>query len=233
VLIFNGCRKEKEVLTGDILGKIMVYNKDVSESSDKSGIQVNLFSEESLLKTTVTDTRGIYRLETVPYGKYRIDLQKENYLEEENYLGGADIYEFNHIGGYSPTLKDLRIYEIPDYVLQIDSVKALPSAGELLVYLKVDGDTIFPFFSYTLLGYYSNNPDVSEDNSSGHASGIIGNGQPLFSYKAPAEIFDLYINLPDTIYMRFYLLTMGQTTYYPINKEALGKPSNVISFSWQ
>jgi hypothetical protein len=38
---------------------------------------------------------------------------------------------------------------------------------------------------------------------------------------------------PNIVYVRFYLLTNGQSIYDPINKEALGKPSNVVSFIWQ
>ena len=224
-----GCKKDKELLTGDIMGKITVYNQDLTTSSDNSGVQVSLYSNETLQDTKATDTRGQYRFENLPYGKYRIDLQKENFIKSEaNYN-----YTFNHIGGYSPTLKDGSIYMIPDYILTIDSIKVLSSAGELLVYLKIDGDTIIPFPYYVLVGYYSNSEDVSNINCSGLVTGIVGNWVITSSYKSPAVIYDIYMNLPPgTIFIRFYLLTQGQTIY-PINKEALGKPSNVISFTWQ
>ncbi|MGD0756221.1 MAG: hypothetical protein ABR927_14300 [Bacteroidales bacterium] len=227
-LILFGCKKDKELLTGDIMGKITVYNQDLTNSSDNSGVQVSLYTDAALLSTNLTDMHGIYRFENMKYGKYRIDLQKENYIESE------DSYTFNHIGGYSPTLKDGSIYEIPDYNLTIDSIKVLSSVGELLVYLKIDGDTIIPFPYYILVGYYGNTEDVSSDNYSGLVSGIVSNWSLASSYKAPAVIYDIYMNLPPgIIYIRFYLLTQGQTIYHPINKEALGKPSNVISFTWQ
>lgn len=210
------------------MGKITVYNQDLTTSSDNSGVQVSLYKGENSFGTTVTDSRGLYRFKDQEYGKYRIDLGKENYIESENY------YTFNHIGGYSPTLKDGSVYKIPDYILTIDSVKALPSKGEILVNLKIDGNTIMPFPYYVLIGYYGTGEDVSFDNNSGRVSGTVSNWYLTSSYKASAVIYDIYRNLPPgTIFIRFYLLTQGQTIYHPINKEALGKPSNVVSFTWQ
>jgi hypothetical protein len=232
-VILNSCDKDKELLRGDIVGKISVTNQDVTASSDNSGVEVSLYNNNTLLNTTLSDKDGLYRFENLPYGKYRIDLQKENYLKDENYVSGTYYYSFNHVGGYSPTIKDFRIYQIPDYVLTIDSVRALSNYGELLVYLKINGDTIIPFPYYSLIGYYGSSEIVSKDNFSGMVTGLVGNWISTSSYKAPAVIYDIYFNLSGTIFMKFYLLTQGQNIYIPINRGALGKPSNVISFTWQ
>jgi hypothetical protein len=232
-IILNGCHKNSELLTGDIMGKISVINQDLTVSSDNSGVQVSLYNNNTLLNTTITDIQGVYRFEKLPYGKYGIDLQKENYLETEIPAYEGDKYSFNHVGGYSPTLKDFSIYQIPDYVLTIDSVKSIYSNSDLLVYLRINGDTLIPFPYYSLIGYYGNSETVSKDNYSGVVTGVAGNWFSISPNKAPAVIHDSYFNLSGTIFMRFYLLTQGQTVYYSINKEALGKPSNVISFTWQ
>jgi hypothetical protein len=231
VIISAGCHKDKELLTGDIMGKIRVYNQDLTASSDNSGVQVSLYSDKTLLETTLSDTRGQYRFENISYGKYSIDLQKDKYIK-----AGAN-YTFNHIGGYSPSLFDGSVYEIPDYTLTIDSVKVKSSEGELLVYLKIDGNDAIPFSFYDLIGYCGNDPTVSKDNYSFIVTGIVANSFSLYPYTyydADGVIYYMNRNIsPDTIYIRFYLLTFGQSIYYSINKESLGKPSNVTSFIWQ
>jgi hypothetical protein len=141
----------------------------------------------------------------------------------------------SHIGGYSPTLKDLNIFEVPRYEIAIDSVKTDSLDYYIYLYLKVDGNTEIPFFYNVLVAYYGNDPDVSYENYSGIATGVAGYLWPF--YKEPyynAKIYDFYTNLTGTIYMRLYLLTMGQSSYVrPFNPAALGKPSNVVSFVWQ
>jgi hypothetical protein len=55
---------------------------------------------------------------------------------------------------------------------------------------------------------------------------------PYYNY-ANGIMFDIYnIPLTTTYYLRFYLLAYGQNIYSAINKDALGKPSNVITFKW-
>src|SRR5664279_1984351 len=94
VLLFESC-KDKELLTGDIIGRITVYNQDLTASADNSGVAVSLNRDKTLMETKITDIRGQYRFENVPYGRYSIDLIKENYVKP------AINYTFNHVGGYS------------------------------------------------------------------------------------------------------------------------------------
>jgi hypothetical protein len=213
------------------MGKIRVYNQDLTASSDNSGVQVSLYSDKTLLATTLTDERGQYHFENISYGKYSIDLQKEKYIK-----AGAN-YTFNHIGGYSPSFLDGSVYEIPEYILTIDSVNVNSSDGELLVYLKIDGTDNLPFSFYDLIGYCGNDQTVSKDNYSFIVTGIVANSfsfYPNIYFGAQGVIYYMNRNFsPDAIYIRFYLLTFGQSIYYTINKESLGKPSNVTSFIWQ
>jgi hypothetical protein len=227
-IFFSSCSKEKELLKGDIIGKITLFDQNFNASADNSGVQIALYSDSTFLAGITTDMRGFYRFEDINYGKYRIDILKENYIKPEN------LYTFNHVGGYSPTIYDGSLHKIPDYLLTIDSLKVLSPDNEILVFLKVNNDTIIPFSYYSLIGYYGNNAEVSKDNYSGIVTGIVSGWVMTSPYKAPAIIYDFYENFPsETFYIRFYLLAHGQSIYKSINKSALGKPSNVISFTFQ
>jgi hypothetical protein len=232
VAVFTGCHKEKELLTGDIMGKIVLYNQDNSFTSDNSGVKVSLYnSENTLLDTKVTDSKGIYRFEDIEYGKYSIDPVKDKFIKP------AYESDFHHVGGFSPSIIDGSLYEIPRYDLYIDSLKVKASDAMLLVYLKIDGSVKFPFSWYSLVGYCGNDLNVSKDNYSFIVTGIAGFSFPSDSFSsnnANGAMFyiDRYFS-PETIYIRFYLLSNGQSGYSPVNKEALGKPSNVMSFVWQ
>jgi hypothetical protein len=224
VLVYTSCRKEKELITGDITGRALVYKEDLTSLEDKSGVQVSLFSDTTLLNTTLTDIHGQYRFENIVYGRYKIDLKKEYYIKAE------DNYTFYHIGGYSPTLKDAYIYEIPDYTLTIDSIMVQSDSSRLKLYLKINGDTLIPFFYYYIIGYCSTSPDVSMDNYSFSISGMVwgyllgSSGDILNNVQS--------LNTSETYYLMFYLIAQGHDIYGPINKQALGKPSNVVSFKW-
>jgi hypothetical protein len=231
VLVFVSCQKDKEMLKGDIVGKITVYNQDLTKSSDNSGVLVSLYSDNTLIGTKITDATGQYHFENIIYGKYNIDLQKESYIKPES------LYTINHIGGYSPTIFDGSVNKIPDYVLTIDSVKGIASDYRASVYLKLDGSNKLPFPYYYFVNfvvYCSTDPSVSKDNYStmfrGAASCMLID--PYYNY-ANGIMFDIYnIPLTTTYYLRFYLLAYGQNIYSAINKDALGKPSNVITFKW-
>jgi hypothetical protein len=224
----GGCREEKEVQTGDITGKIVVYNQDESPSSDNSGVQVNLFSDSTLLSSTITNSVGLYRFENIIYGKYRIELLKENYL------GPAKGYSVFHIGGYSPTIMDGRVYETPDYTLTIDSIDLHASSNRLYLYLKINGDTLLPFLNYQLVAYCSTSQDPSMDNYSFMISGFV---YRVLEYTPGGNGFmeqNIWqLNTPDTFYLRFYLLSYACDAQAQFNNKGLGKPSNVVSFKWQ
>jgi hypothetical protein len=225
-LIIVSCSKEKVLLTGDVIGKITVYNQDGTIASDKSGVQVNLYSDKTLQDTTFTNIKGQYRFENISYGKYRIDLIKENFVKS------AVNYTFNHVGGYSPSIFNGSVFKFPDYSLTIDSVKPMGSYDLLLIYSKIDGSTTIPFGDYGLIGYFGNDPTVSKDNYSFVGRGFVGDNYvfPTEDYdKANAALFNVSSDVPKgTYYVRFYLITNGQNLY-TFNKEFLGKPSNVIT----
>lgn len=232
VLTFSGCHKDKELLTGDIVGKITVYNQDLTKSADNSGVLVNLYNDSNLLETKLTDPSGLYRFENVTYGKYSIDLQKDSFIKP------ASSYTINHIGGFSPTIFDGSLNKIPEYVLTIDSLRNLDYDNRVAVFLKLDGNSKLPFPYYNFVNfvcYCSTDPEVSKDKYMFIFKGAASNlyNDPYYR-NANGIMFDIYnISFNTTYYIRFYLLTYGQYIYSAINKEALGKPSNVMSFVWQ
>jgi hypothetical protein len=228
IFLLTGCKKERELITGDILGRITVYNQDGSISDNLAGITVNLFRDNSIVNHSISDENGQYRFKEIAYGKYSISLERENYIERE-----VD-YSIYHIGGYSPTIRDAVIYEIPAYVMSIDSSLFYPENYRLKLYLKVDGKTVIPFYNYRVIGYCSTSADVSPDNYAFIISGRVTSETIYAPHDAAGEIYNNVwkLNTADTWYIRFYLQAFGQNLTNTINTETLGKPSNVITFKW-
>jgi hypothetical protein len=228
-ILLTGCKKETKLITGDIVGKITVYNKDGSLSGDLSGIKVNLFQNSTLVKSSISDENGQYRFIEIGYGKYSINLEKENYIERE-----VD-YSIYHIGGYSPTIKDAVIYEMPDYVMAIDSFMFFPESYRLKLYLKIDGQQIIPFYNYRVIGFCSTSQEVSSGNYEFIVSGRVTSATIYAPHDAAGEIYNNVWKLqtPDTWYIRFYLQAFGQNLTNTINTATLGKPSNAIIFKWK
>jgi hypothetical protein len=234
VLITICCRKEKDLLTGDIIGRIKTYEEDIKESNDKSGVEVALMHDSEILSTTQTDSHGQYLFEDITYGKYKIDLKKPGYIKPY-----YDIYPVYHVGGYSPTIVDGDIYKIPAIQIEIDSVKALPSSYEVDFFIKITGGSSIAH-SYLLLGYLSNTLDVTKDNYLSKGFGALitrypsynGSIVPPYGYLWNWDISFESLKA-GTIYVRLYPVASGQSGYYNILPEAIGKPSNVASFKWE
>jgi hypothetical protein len=234
VLITVCCRKEKDLLTGEIIGRIKTYEEDIRESGDKSGVEVTLMHDSEILSATQTDSNGQYRFLDIPYGKYKIDLKKTGYIKPY-----YDIYPVYHVGGYSPTIVDGNIYRVPGIQIHIDSVKALPSSHEVDFFIKITGGSSIAY-SYLLLGYLSNSPDVTKDNYLSTGFGALITRYPSYheSIVPPYGYIQYFDNgfqslKAGTIYIRLYPVAFGQSGYYYILPEAIGNPSNVVSFKWE
>lgn len=233
----SGCKKKEELMTGPISGKILAFNQYCFRTPDQPDITVKLFQDSVLIDTNSTNSNSQYVFENMPYGKYSIRVEKAGFIQAWN------LNNINHIGGYSPTLNDFYLYEVPTYQLNLDSVRKIQEY--IVVFLKFNGDTILPenACGMPLRVFAGNTPDVSKDNytaSCGRASLIH---YDLNDYRKKVAVyaryeewnmepgFDLLKN--DSIYMRIYPIAVGQGygshDYYP---EALGPPSNVISFLW-
>jgi hypothetical protein len=238
-LLLINCKKDEEIITGEIAGKIYTYDQySIKLVPDQSGVKVKLFRDTALLSVTETDSRGQYGFGDLPYGKYKISLEKNLFIQS------WDKKTVYHAGGYSPTLANYGMYEIPTYVLTLDSLGDFDAEdNRMIIYLKFNGDTTLPSnYGMPLLVFAGNSPEVSKDN-------YVSAGKSFLSVYGPEDLsiktavygslyeynmdqnFDQLKN--GLIYLRLYPIAMGQgywiNDYYP---GALGPPSNVISFRW-
>ncbi len=237
LLLFN-CRKDQEIITGDISGKIYSYDQYGFLVPDQSGVTVKLFRDTAFLEYTLTDSRGQYGFENLPYGKYSLSLGKEHFIQTR------DPHIIFHAGGYSPTLVNYHLYEVPTYELLLDSIGYYAEDYRLIIHLKFNGDTALPanVYGLALRVFAGNSAEVSHENyvSAGRAYlSEYGPGEwqtkvavygSLFDYEMDQNFDQLKEGI---IYLRLYPIAQGQgymiNDYFP---EALGPPSNVISFVW-
>ncbi len=238
LVLLQACSEEEELITGTITGRIGIYDQTRISVPDRSGVEVSLLREGVILASDITEGNGIYLFENVPYGKYRIRLKKDKYVQ------GWNPPFFNHVGGYSPTYAGLNIYEVPVYVLSLDSIGYYQPDNALIVYLKVDGDSVITGYSnsYPVIAYAGSSPDVSKDNYATMGKGFLRDywifyNSPKVAVYGKLSLYDIWPPINDVIdgpvFLRIYPLANGQgygnTQFYP---DALGKPSNVISFDW-
>jgi hypothetical protein len=236
-LLFN-CKKDQEIITGDITGKIYSYDQYGLILPDQSGVSVKLFLDTALLETTLTDERGQYTFNNLTYGKYKISLEKEHFVQTR------DPHIIYHAGGYSPTLANFYLFEVPTYELVLDSVGYYANYHALIIHLKFNGDTVLPAntFGLPVRVFAGNSTEVSHENyvASGKAYLLdYGPGEYLTKEAVYAIFYDYDLDQnfnqlkEGTIYLRLYPIAEGQgyeiNDYFP---EALGPPSNVISFVW-
>lgn len=241
LILLPACQKDEEIINGTITGSISVLNQAYESQPDRSGITVNLLRESGIIGTTATSADGNYQFENIPYGKYKIDLHKDKYIQ-----GWNNSYIF-HVGGYSPTFANYSVYEIPVYKLSLDSVGFFKPEYELIIHLKVDGDTVTSeeAFFYQFIVFAGNTPEVSSTNYISKGKGSLADWDLInYNYSAKVAVYGrLYAYNFDgnfeqlkqgKIYIRLCPLASGQgyftSQYY---SEALGKPSNVISFVWK
>jgi len=236
-LLIAGCRKDQETITGDITGKIFSFDQFGFPISDQADITVSLFRDTALQESTLTDIRGQYVFENMPYGKYGMSLEKDGFVPV---WGPHVIY---HAGGYRPTLSDLYLFEIPTYNLYLDSIGYFAEDYMLIIYLKLNGDTLLPVSNGLNVKVFSGNTaDVSNENYISAGVAYLHNYGPENS-SGKVALYGIIFNdgmdhnfeqlKEGTIYIRMYPVAIGQgyrvNDYYP---SALGPPSNVISFVW-
>jgi hypothetical protein len=236
IIILAGCKQETELLTGKIAGTVKTYDQFGSHLLDPSGIQVALFKDTALFGNTQTDSRGEYQFENIPYGKYRIDMKKDSFVQA---WYSEPVY---HVGGYSPSFVNSILYQIPTFELIIDSVGFINEYYSLILYVKVNGDTILPAGYLPVRVFASNSGNVSIDNYVSAGRGYLfdyglndyNRTVPFCRIDLPSLMDPNFEQLKiSTIYMQIYPLALGQGNfigeYFP---EALGKPSNVTGFNW-
>ncbi len=237
-IFITGCKEEKEIMSGEITGIVSLYSQENIKMSDCSGVKVGLYQDDSHIGDTVTDSYGEFHFKDLPYGKYCVDLERDNYIKEDVSTC------FDHLGGGKTTVANFKMYEIPDYQITIYSFESR-GTGYFNVYLKVNNDTIIPIvndplpFAYNLKAVSGSTPDFSLDNSLGYALGYLTDRQPYLGTVKTAVYGDLYdargyLQPPgyDSVYLKIYPCAFGQGVNFEVSDKALGKPSNVIVFHW-
>ena len=238
LLLLFGCRKDEEIIKGSIAGNIYTYDQSSFLLNEQSGVDVKLYNDTTLIDNLITDSKGQYTFEALPYGKYRINVEKEGFVQTWE---TPFIY---HIGGKSPTFANYQLYEIPTYELSIDSIVYDPESDFILIYVKFNGDTILPSnaYGYHIRIFAGSTAQVDKFNYLTEGKAYLTDydnydyskkGLPCVRfYEYNFENFNLILS--ETLYLRLYPLAMGQGywvhDYFP---EALGPPSeNVIEFNY-
>jgi hypothetical protein len=233
--ILTGCRKDEELRTGRISGKISTFDQFGFAMGDQTGISVDLYKDTALISTQTADDQARYTFADVVYGKYHIVFHKENFVR------AWDDQVVYHAGGGASTIRDFRLYEIPTYLVDLDSV-GFPSSY-LYIYLKYNNSPNLPWYFYGLpcRAFFSNSPEVSKDNylACSNISSFTHEG----SYDNPGkgalwiEIWGITGDMEKlkqgTTWVRVYPIAISQGYYaFDFYPEALGPPSDAISFEW-
>jgi hypothetical protein len=238
IMILLGCQPDKEIIEGSISGFINTIDQWSVVVNEQSGVEVNLYRDSVIIDSKITDSNGRYTFESLPYGKYRIDLEKEGYVSAwEQPL-------IHHIGGYSPTVANYQLFEIPTYVIIIDSTSYDQDNYYFSIYVKINGDTLLPQsnYGYIIKAFFGATPEVNKDNKVAEGNGFLTDTDyhtyPQKS-RAVVRMNTWYIEndvllRTGIFYLRLYPLAMGQG--YSIHEylpEALGPPSvNAIEFDY-
>lgn len=235
VLIFAifACKEDDvPVLTGDVKGKVSLFDSYGYALEDKSGVQVQLTGEDVFMEGS-TNAAGRYSFKDLPFGNYRINLIKENYIES--------ILDFrlSHVGGEAATITNHTLNEIPEYSFVIDSI-TYDGYNELSFYLKApEVDRPIEGTVY-IHSFFSHSPNVSFES---YDNSIVSrayqqSGSNIFTqhWWFPWGSNNFLNDYTDTVYCRVYPQTYFDDMWpeYPLgpNKvipETLGKPSEVFA----
>lgn len=223
-----GCDKEPELLSGEIDGLIRIYDENHYLLEDMSGVQVFL-TNGAFLDESLTDPAGKFIFQDISYGNYQVDLAKDGYVKSYR------DYTLNHLGGYSPTLVEYTLHEIPKFDTWIDSIRFNGRYERSYIYVNLLGLTGVPILGFDYWCYFSDTPAVSKDVYVAEAPGWM-NFYNVSSY-LPEIQFEMYHPdfdqlESDTIYLCVYPRAWGRGVFYDDHyPEALGNASNVFSFT--
>lgn len=227
-LLFSiGCEEDnKTLLDGDIVGKVMMKDEHYFTIGDRSGVDVTLTGDKDTIHSD-TDEGGQFNFEDVPYGNYRIALEKEGFGTPKTE------YQVHHLGGHSPTLVNYTIYEIPTFKLFIDSIQYKGYYERSNIYFELRDYSGSPMLGYSFRCFFSNESDVSKDNFVSADDGWIEasdiDGQ--FATGTIRIMDSRFQQLEsDSVYIRVYPQVFYEEHVDESYQLLLGEGSNVISF---
>ena len=220
------CEKaDPDLLSGDIAGMVKVYVENNYLLEDMTGVQLSL-TDETFTAQTSTDPSGKFLFEDVDYGNYQIDLEMAGYIKTYR------DYTLHHLGGYSPTMVEYRLYEVPKFETRIDSIRYNGKYGRSDIYVNLKELSGIPKIAYIFWCFFSNTPDVSNEQFVAKNSGWMWSPElDGLLTEISVDIWDMRFDqlVSDTIYLCVYPQAWGQG-YYDYYPESLGKASTVISF---
>jgi hypothetical protein len=237
IFTFFSCIKDDApILTGDIKGMVSLFDGYGYSSQERSGVQVQLSSETVFMEGS-TDADGHYSFEDIPFGNYRINLIKENYLES--------ILDFrlSHAGGDAPTITSQTMNEIPEYWYVIDSL-TYDGYSRLFFYLEANGANkpISASSWFYVHCFFSQSPDVSLENFDNSFVTYFLNSPGSIIFTGDWWWWDVSYNFLNdysgTIYCRVYPQVYYKEMWpgndldsWDVMRETLGKPSEVFAFT--
>jgi len=226
LLLSVGCEKDnKTMLIGDIIGKVEMIDENNYSLQDRSNVNVSLISDTTIIHS-ITDQMGNFYFKNILYGNYQIDLEKNGFVKSKVN------YTVHHLGGYSPTLVEYRLYEIPKFELVVDSIEFNGNFEISKFYIELKGNTGLPRMGYFIRCFCSNTPDVSKDNFVSTDHGWIDASDINGQFAVGGIVIDDYEFHQlesDSIFICIYPQAWGQQMY-EYYQESLGEASNVISF---
>jgi len=225
-LLAAACEKsDPDLLSGDIVGFVEVYDENQYPLEDKSGVLLSL-TNETFTTQTSSDPSGKFLFEDINYGNYQADLEMEGFIKPYR------DYPLHHLGGYSPTLVNYHIYEVPRFETRIDSINFNGIYERSYIHVNLQELSGIPRIAYTFWCFFGTSPDVSNEQFFGRNSGWMWSREiDGLLTEISVEIWDWGFDqlASDTIYLRVYPQAWGQG-YYDYYPESLGLASNVISF---
>lgn len=230
----SGCREE--LLTGPVRGIITAYDQYNYPAKDHSEIEIQLFRDDLLYDSYITDISGHFSFDDLPHGKYTVALNREGSIMPYK------IDAINHIGGGVPFYTNFSVYEVPVFRLHIDSVGPGRYDFETNIYLKIDGDTILKSrASAWFIIFASDSPDVSKVKYLARGKGYLTTRRD-YSSNAKIAVKGIVSDIDgitwgmrnyDSIYVAVYPLAGGQGyNYDEYLAGSLGPASNVIKCKW-
>lgn len=232
ILLLNiACEKdtEYEVLSGQLIGYVTLYDNDRAQVSDNSGVEIIIEGSNPQIKAS-TDEKGQFKIDNLKSGIYNIVFNKEGYCQHK-------IISFQFVGGNKPaTIYQTSLYSQSN--LQIDSLELTDLKSQYTVVFRItakvsnQNENTYSYCRY----YMSNEPDISYKKyiSTDIAYSFSGNEDLSFclqidtlKYPIGSELY--LIMYPASEWYQYYTdLNTGNEIYTSIN---ISKPSEVVNIT--
>jgi hypothetical protein len=228
--LISGCEKEVvyDVLEGDLIGSVKLYNSWRAVLDDHNGVTVTLEGSDPRVAVN-TNAEGDFRFEGIRSGTYNLVFSKSGYTTHKE-------FGFQFVGGNVPT------YAGRTSLYQLTSVRAEEltlSATANYFYVSMSGScqaSNLPAGNYSYFRYYlSDSPDVSWKNYR-HTGVVFSGGTNIFLYNINDFIkyypsgTDLYaIVYPCVMDSQYYVdMDTGNLIYTTVNSDNGSNVAHIV-----